>query len=158
MTENAQTIEAEVKNLLNLIGFEAEYSTTEHLDSKTNVNSINCNIEVNEDSSFIIGQYGVNLQALESILRIIIFKKGITDRFFIDINGYREEKKRNIQRLALSLADQVARDKKPQILKPMNAFERREVHMLLEKDDRVETESVGFGEDRKVIIKSKGII
>jgi predicted RNA-binding protein Jag len=158
MSENKKIIEDEAKNLLKLVGFEVECSTTEHLDKKSGFNIVNCAITVEDDSSFIIGQYGVNLQALESLLRIIIFKKDIKDRVILDINGYREEKKENIKRLALSLADQVARNKKPQILKPMNAFERREVHLALENDNRVLTESIGVGAERKVIIKSQGII
>ena len=83
---------------------------------------------------------------------------GIRERLLLDINGYRESKRHNIQRLAMELADQVSREKKPQVLKPMNAFERRSVHVFLENDNRVTTESVGEGEDRKVVIKPKSIM
>jgi predicted RNA-binding protein Jag len=37
----------------------------------------------------------------------------------------------------------------------MNSFERRIVHMFLENDQEVMTESTGKGEDRRVVIKPK---
>jgi spoIIIJ-associated protein len=40
----------------------------------------------------------------------------------------------------------------------MNAYERRIVHMNIADDKRVETESIGEGEDRKVIVKPKSIM
>lgn len=158
MSDVKQTLKEDIEKLIDLMGFQGECSISESLDEKTDSRNLNCNIEVKEDSNFIIGQHGATLQALESILRTITFRKGIRERVILDINNYRESKKNNIRRLAMELADQVARDRKPQVLKPMNAFERRNVHLFLEGDNRVTTESVGEGEERKVVIKPKSIM
>lgn len=158
MSDIKQIVKENVEKVIDLMGFEGECSIAESLDARTESRNINCNIKVGEDSNFIIGQHGATLQALESILRTITFKKGIRERLLLDINGYRESKKHNIQRLAMELADQVHREKKPQVLKPMSAFERRSVHVFLENDNRVTTESVGQGEERKVVIKPKSIM
>lgn len=158
MTDIKQIIKEEAEKLVNLMGFEGECLITESLDSKTNSKNIHCKIEVKEDSNFIIGQHGATLQALESILRITAYKKGVSERVILDINDYRESKKNNTQRLVLELADKVAREKKPQVLQPMNAFERRNVHVFLENDNRVETSSIGERDERKVVIKPKSIM
>ncbi len=158
MTDIKQTIKEDAEKLVKLMGFEGECSIAESLDTKTNSKNINCNIEVKEDSNFIIGQHGATLQSLESILRIATFKKGISERVIVDINDYREGKKNNMQRLVLELADKVAREKKPQVLQPMNAFERRNVHIFLENDKRVQTESIGEKDARKVVIKPRSIM
>lgn len=148
----------DLKKILNLMNFNSDCLISEEEDQKTKNKNFNCNINVESDSNFIIGQHGTTLQALESILRTIIFKKGIRERIIIDINNYRESRKNNIKRLAMELADQVYREKKPQILKPMSAFERRVIHLFLENDERVMTESVGEGVERKVVIKPRSIM
>lgn len=158
MSDIKQVVKENVEKVIDLMGFKGECSITESLDDRTESKNLNCNIKVGEDSNFIIGQHGATLQALESVLRTISFKKGAKERLILDINNYRESKKNNIRRLALALADQVARDRKPQVLKPMNAFERRSVHVFLENDNRVSTESVGEGEERKIVIKPKSIM
>lgn len=158
MTDIKKVIKEDIEKIVDLMGFDGECSISENLDSKTDSQNINCDIEVKEDSNFIIGQHGATLQALEHILRTVTFKKEIRERVILDINNYRESKRHNIQRLVMELADQVAREKKPQVLKPMNAFERRNVHVFLENDNRVSTESVGEREERKIIIKPKSIM
>ncbi len=158
MTDTKKIVKESVEKVFDLMGFEGECVISESSDSRSESTNINCKIEIKEDSNFIIGQHGATLQALEHILRMITFKKGIRERLLLDINDYRESKKNNTQRLVLEIADRVAREKKPQVLKPMNAFERRNVHVFLEDDNRVMTESVGEGEERKIVIKPRGIM
>jgi spoIIIJ-associated protein len=43
-------------------------------------------------------------------------------------------------------------------MKPMSAYERRLVHMELSKNEKVETESVGEGENRKILVKPVNIV
>ena len=40
-------------------------------------------------------------------------------------------------------------------MKPMSTYERRIVHMELSKNPQVFTESVGEGEERKIVVKPK---
>ena len=58
MTDTKQIIQEDVKKVIDLMGFEGEYSVIESIDPKTDSKNINCNIKVNEDSNFIIGQHG----------------------------------------------------------------------------------------------------
>lgn len=116
------------------------------------------NVETHE-SDLLIGQYGVNLQSLQHVLRAMARKK--TDErlnFSVDVNNYRRQKKESLVQLARSFARQAVADGRPVILRPMSAYERRIVHMELAGDEQVKTESIGEGEERKVIIKPVGSI
>lgn len=158
MSTAHDTIETSVDTILQLMDFDANCSIKEQLDSQTDKKIFTCSITTKTDSRFLIGQHGSNLYALEHIVRSILYKNGYTDRMNIDINGYKADKDRAITNIAKDAANQAAQEKKPIILRPMNAYERRIVHMTVADDTRVETESVGAYEDRKVIIKPQSIM
>ncbi len=153
-----ETIEESVRQILQLMDFDADYSIKEQLNQKTDRTSFICSITTQSDSRFLIGQHGSNLYALEHLLRSILYRNGHTARVSIDINNYKEEKDKMIANIAKDAATQASLEKKPIVLRPMNAYERRIVHINVADDDRVETESIGEGLDRKVIIKPKSII
>ena len=117
-----------------------------------------CNIQTQE-SSFLIGQHGLNLQALQHIARIIARKK-IQEpiNFVLDINNYRQEKNSSIIKLAKTLAEQAVAERRTIILRPMTAYERRFVHLELSKNEQVRTESIGDGDDRRVVIKPLNVV
>ncbi len=107
-----------------------------------------------EDSNFLIGQYGMNLQSLQHIVRVIIRKRLLEPvNFILDVNSYRQEKNDSIVRLAKNLAQEAVMEKRDVVMRPMTAYERRIVHMELSKDDRIKTESIGEGENRRIMIK-----
>lgn len=106
------------------------------------------------DAGILIGRDGQNLDALQMITNIVV-NKGQEERIrvLIDIEGYREKRKENLERLANSLAEKVTNEKRVIDLEPMNAFERRIIHMTLRESTSVMTESQGEGSERHVIIK-----
>jgi spoIIIJ-associated protein len=112
-----------------------------------------CNVKT-EDSSYLIGQYGVNLQALQHLARVIVRKK-TTEKsdFILDVNFYRQEKNESIAVLARTMAEKVVAEKKEIILRPMSPYERRLVHMELAGNEKIKTESIGEGEERQVRIE-----
>lgn len=108
------------------------------------------------EASRLIGQYGQVLLELEHIIRQILSKK-INEpfRFFLDINDYRKGRESIIKNLALEYAQRAKNESRVMVMQPMNAYERRLVHMSLAEDKEVETFSEGEGEERKVLIKPK---
>jgi spoIIIJ-associated protein len=111
------------------------------------------------DSSFLIGQYGANLQALQHIIRVLVREK-LQERisFVLDINSYRKEKNDAVVLLARELAEQSMREKRAIVMRPMSPYERRLVHMEFSGNDQVRTESIGEGEERKVVIKPLNLV
>lgn len=91
------------------------------------------------------------LPDLEMVLRLIA-KRGGCALLQVDINNYRKERERLIIELAKAAARKVVMTKQEMTLPPMNAYERRLVHMELASRPDVKTESVGEGLARKVIV------
>jgi len=114
------------------------------------------NIETPE-SSLLIGQYGVTLAALQHVLRLLV-RRQAEERFsfLADVNHYLQTKTDSLSELTIESAKQAIRDKKPVVLRPMSAYERRLVHIELAGNENIKTESIGEGEDRRVMIRPVG--
>jgi spoIIIJ-associated protein len=140
-----------VTELIGKMGFVATVEAKEEEEEGKEV--VICDIKT-EDSSFLIGQYGLNLQSLQHIVRVIMRKRLEEPvNFILDVNSYRQEKNDSIVRLAKNLAQEVVMEKKELVMRPMTAYERRIVHMELSKNDQIKTESIGEGESRRIVIK-----
>jgi len=158
MEEKSKKIIREaVKELMEKAGFQSEIDLKESEEQ----DGIICNIKTTEDSNLLIGQYGVNLQAFQHIARLAIRKKlGEEEKvnFTLDVNLYRDQKNQSIIEQAQEAARLALNEGRVIIMKPMTAYERRLVHMELSKDDKVATESVGEGENRKILVKPVNLI
>ena len=110
-----------------------------------------------ENLSELIGFHGKMLEGLQNILGLFINKliEGNTYRVMVDVNDYRDRRTEYLTKYTERAAQEVKMNKQPLELPPMKPFERRIVHMILKNDPELETESIGEGEDRRVIIKSK---
>jgi spoIIIJ-associated protein len=107
-----------------------------------------------KDSGNLIGKAGKNLFALQHIIRAMASKKiGERINFTVDINSYIENQKEALLERILETISKVERKQEPVELPPMNAYERRIVHMKVAEKSDLETESVGEGESRRVIVK-----
>jgi spoIIIJ-associated protein len=146
-------IKKTIQSLVEKMGFSCEAEIIEDQNQESIEKTLICNIKTKE-SNFLIGQYGINLQSLQHIGRIMI-KQKIEQRinFILDVNSYRQEKNSSIIRLATEMAEQALCERRSVVLRPMSPYERRIVHLELSKNDQVKTESVGEGENRKVVIK-----
>lgn len=111
-----------------------------------------------EESKILIGQNGQTLADIQHLLRIIIKKAYEGDlQFDLDINDYKKKKSEYLREAARTVADEVFLSKKDRILEPMSSYERRIVHMELANRSDVTTESVGEGEERRVVVKAKSL-
>jgi spoIIIJ-associated protein len=54
--------------------------------------------------------------------------------------------------MAKDLSEKVHENKKPIVLNYKSPYERKIIHMALDKDDRVYTKSIGSGPGRKLMI------
>lgn len=124
--------------------------------SDTDGENLVINIETTE-SNLLIGQYGVTLSALQHILRLLV-RRETEDKFkfLADVNHYLQEKIDSLAGIAREAAIQAISETKPVVLRPMSAYERRLVHMELAGNENIKTESIGEGEERRVVIKPIG--
>lgn len=116
---------------------------------------INLTIEA-DDLNFLIGYRGESLDALQTLLGLIIFKKtGEWTRVVVDINGYRKQKMDKIEQITKTYIDKVRFFGKDVEMNPMTPSERRQVHTLIGEYDDVVSESTGEGQNRRVVLKPK---
>ena len=110
-----------------------------------------------EDSGLLIGRRGETLRALQFLVNLILKKRLGEEsvRVILDIERYRERRHNSLHDLALRVADRVANSGRPVSLEPMNAAERRVIHVSLADHASVTTESSGVGENRNVTISPK---
>lgn len=110
-----------------------------------------------EDSSLLIGKYGVNLESMQFILAVRLKTQTKTDDFeiFVDIDGWRKTKEQKLEKLAENVATKVKSTKKEEFLYNLKPSERRVIHAYLSGDSEIETISEGEGESRYLIVKPK---
>jgi len=113
---------------------------------------VSFNIE-GDDLGILIGRRGQALSCLQHIVRLVVAGRLKTWLpLNIDVCGYKERRRESLQRLALRLAEQVGLRRRAITLEPMPPDERRIVHLALADHPDVVTNSIGEGEDRKVVI------
>src|SRR4030042_3891788 len=72
------------------------------------------------ESDLLIGQYGINLRALQHIIRAMARKKTEEKlKFSVDVNDYNKSKISSLEDLARNMARQATNDKRPAVLRPM---------------------------------------
>jgi spoIIIJ-associated protein len=106
-----------------------------------------------DDLGILIGRRGQTLASLEYITKLVVvgrLKAWLP--LTVDVGGYKQHRRDSLQRLALYLAEQVKSRRLAITMEPMPAGERRIVHLALADDPDVTTQSIGEGENRKVVI------
>jgi spoIIIJ-associated protein len=106
-----------------------------------------------EDSGLLIGRRGQTLQSLQFIVNLIVRQRfGEDVRVLLDVEQYRQRREASLRDMASKVAARVVQTGRSITLEPMSAADRRIIHLSLANHQGVTTESVGFGEERKVTI------
>ena len=111
-------------------------------------------------AGILIGKKGQTLEAMQTLVEKIVNKHNNTSngdriRVHVDVAGYLESRKNNLEKLAMRLAEKSKRIRKPISLGQMSAYDRRIVHLALKDDPGVLTRSRGEGPIRKLVISPK---
>lgn len=142
-----QELTSLLSQVLDLLGVDAtcEYN----FEDKT--------IEVSStDHALLIGKKGENLRALQYVYNLLRAKQYPESSFVaIDIEGYKKERLEKVQRIAEEAAAEVLAYGHDKTLPAMNAYERRQVHMVLAEHSDLVTESIGTEPNRQIVIKKR---
>lgn len=105
------------------------------------------------DLAVLIGRHGRVLDAFQLLVSSLVSSKlGFHYPVVVDIEGYKSRRRQKLQALAASSAARAKRQHGQVRLKPMNAYERRLIHLALLNDDGVTTHSEGEDPERYVVI------
>lgn len=111
---------------------------------------------VTSESGLLIGKEGENIRAIGYLLgHIASHKAGHYTKFNIDVNGYRKQEREKVLSEAAHVAGMVRTSKIDTELRPMTPFERMLVHNMFTSDSEIETESVGEGDMRRIVLRAK---
>lgn len=116
-----------------------------------------CNIQT-KDASQLIGKKGRNIQAIQHLVKLILFKRTNNDtKITIDVDSYRDRQEETVRVIAERHVQKVRDNGQSQSLPPMTPYFRRVVHMHLNNDDYsdIDTQSRGYGERRHIVISKK---
>jgi spoIIIJ-associated protein len=110
-----------------------------------------------DDEETLAGKEGEVLEALQHLVRLAIAKKFKENlKLLLDINDFRERRRKEIIVMAKRLADNAKKSRKPIKTKPLNPYERRIIHTLFKNSRGITTSSEGDGHTKRVIISPSG--
>lgn len=109
-----------------------------------------------DDVSLLLGENGEMLDAFETILFQIYGRELDREhRFICDAEGFRRTRKAELQAMARFAADHVRKNGRPFTFGKLNSTERRIIHLTLQVEEDLATESVGDGRERRLQVRLK---
>ncbi|MDP2593390.1 MAG: R3H domain-containing nucleic acid-binding protein [bacterium] len=110
-----------------------------------------------QDSGLLIGNKGGTLTALNYLVKRMVYKslksETTEEKFYIDVNNYQEKSFEELKQRVKIMSERAKSFGVNVPLPPMSSYERMLVHSFLEGESNIETESVGEGKERRVVIK-----
>lgn len=138
-----ETITPKIEKILKFMGFQ---------EPKIAVDEEHRKISIFIDDDMVRDQTPNLLGSFEHLFNLILHRDG-RPSCVVDLNYYRRERERLITELARAAAKKAMITKTAVSLPPMNAYERRLVHLEITTNPELATESMGEGRDRHIVIK-----
>jgi len=149
MTKKAKTNEKTIKKLFDLLGLNTEFGLSE----KDGIISITLETQ---DSGVVIGYHGETLEALQLVLALILAKEqGEFKRVSLEVGDYKKNREEWLEKIAYDAKERALSEDKEVYLSDLKSWERRIIHLLLQDDKEVVSESSGEGKDRILVIKPR---
>lgn len=109
-----------------------------------------------EDAHLALAENGELLDALEVLLFQTMGRELDREhRFVVDAEGFRQTRKAELHAMANFAAGHVRKNGIPFTFGVLNSTERRIIHMSLQKEEDLLTESVGEGRERRLQVRLK---
>ena len=110
-----------------------------------------------EDYGIIIGRRGETLDSIQYLLSLAMKKlsNGYV-RVTLNVGNYREKRSDTLKALAKKNASYVLRTGRRYTFEPMNPYERRIIHTTIQEVEGVESRSIGYNQDRRVVLEPTG--
>jgi spoIIIJ-associated protein len=154
--ENSEIVEkayAALDEILRLMGIKAAVQRKRSVNGDEAILAIQA-----ENSGLLIGRKGQTLEALQYLVtRIAGERRGSEEpHVVVDIEGYRERRRKSLEDMALRLGEKAKRQRKTVTVDALSAADRRIIHAALQDDPWVSTKSLGQGSYRRLLIIPEG--
>lgn len=141
--------EKTIKKFFDLLGLDTDFKMSEE------EGTIFLSLET-QDSGVVIGYHGETLEALQLIIALILAKEsGEFKRVSLEVGDYKKNREEWLEKIALDAKEKALIDNKEVYLSDLKAWERRIVHLLLQDDKEVVSESTGEGRERTLVVKPR---
>lgn len=147
MEESIQFAKKYLEDLLSFFGLNIDvYATSED-------DIIELSVPTSHMNGFLIGQHGDTIRSLQYMVSTALKNNNYQYvRVNVDIADYKKTHQEHLAEQVLPWIEKVKSSGQPMELRPMNPADRRVVHKVAD-DHGISTESIGFGRDRRVILK-----
>ena len=114
-----------------------------------------------KDAGRLIGFKGESLDALQLLINQILAHKVSKEnpsadefkRVILDVAGWKKQKEEELKSIAKIWTQEVLESGQIMELEPMPAWQRRIIHMVAQETEGIQSESVGEGKDRHLVIR-----
>lgn len=149
MNETCQNAEKFLSELVDDLRFDLKVSSRETQEG--------CVLNLSgNDSGLALSENAELLDAFEVIL-FQIFGRELdrSQRIICDAEGFRQTRKSELQAMARFAGEQVRKNGRPFTFGVLNSTERRIIHLTLQQEEDLSTESVGEGRERRLQVRLK---
>lgn len=149
MEKEEKIIKKTTEELLKMLDVDAE------IILEMGEETVNITIET-DDSGIIIGRHGDILESLQTILSLCISKK--LDKFYrvsLEVGDYKKNREEWLLNVTADTKQRAITENREIAIPLLKAWERRVIHLNLQDDKEVVSESVGEGKDRTLVIRPK---
>jgi spoIIIJ-associated protein len=149
MSEACSHAEQLINSIFQSAGFE--------LNAAAHENESGCMVAIEgDDEELLLSQGGELLDALQQIVNQA-FGRSLPhgQRITCDARNYRAAREGELRAMALHAAKQVRATSSSFVFGPMDASERRVIHLSLAEEEDLQTESVGEGTARRLRVSLK---
>ena len=144
-----KVIQETVESLFNSLGIEGSFDIEEN-DEGADI------IVDTKDSGILIGYHGDTLDSLQLIISLMVAKKlGEFKRITLEVGEYKKNRSEWLKSLALETKEKALLENREIFLPNLKSWERRVVHLELQEDDEVISESTGEGRERVLVVRPK---
>lgn len=147
--KDIQVIKDTTTKLLQALGVSPDFEVTEAGEG----------VEIllqTEENGMLIGYHGETLEALQLVVSLVVAKQlGSYVRVSLEVGEYKKNRMEYLDNLVRETKERVLSENTGVSLPSLKSWERRYVHMLLQEDTEVMTESSGEGRDRVLTIYPK---
>ncbi|MDH3443362.1 MAG: Jag N-terminal domain-containing protein [Deltaproteobacteria bacterium] len=150
IADKAQKTLAEILRLMGVVAT---------VEKKTGEMAAEIILDVRADNNAIlIGRKGQTLEAMEYLVTRIVGERpgGEGPHIIVDVEAYRERRRKTLQDMALRLGEKAKRQRKTVTVDALSAADRRVIHAALQDDPWLTTRSLGQGSYRRLLIIPEG--
>lgn len=146
--ESIQFAKKYLEDLLSFFGLNTEVYASNSEDEV-----IELQVPSTHLNGFLIGQRGETMHGLQFLTSSALKSNGFAmTRVNVDIAEYKKQRAERLSEKAEQWIQEVKDSNEPKELQPMNSADRRVIHKLAGEHD-LQTESVGEGRERHIVLK-----